>query len=249
MNRIIKRAAEWLLVAFLSLLLPGLGSAETIIDDFTTPSAPFGSAFFGHAIYDQPISGAGIATSRDLSGQAVPLSAIARPPAQITGGELVMTNVPGSFVTMFVVYDAHGDGMAGAVPTMPGGPYDLSAMTEFRIDVSNLTGSLEWFVFAVDSFGSGAGSGVNIPLVNGVNAISASAGNFHFVDFSSIATLHFGIANYSNASASANLDNFRIDLDLVPEPSSAVLLCLGFGGALMRRDKSRRGIAKPQAAL
>jgi hypothetical protein len=151
-----------------------------------------------------------------------------------------MTNVPGAQVTMFVVYDAHGDGSPGVAITMPGGPYDLSAMTEFRIDVSNLTGSLEWFVFAFDSFGSGAGSGVNIPLTNGVNAISASAGNFHFVDFSSIATLHFGIANYSNAPASANLDNFRIDMDLVPEPSSVVLLFVGFGGAVMKRARLRR---------
>jgi hypothetical protein len=223
-------------------VLLSVSQAETIIDDFTTPSAPFGSALFGHAIYDQSISGAGIATSRDLGGQAVPTSAIATPPAQIMGGELVMTNVPGSLVTMFVVYDAHGDGGAGVMPTMPGGPYDLSAMTEFRIDVRNLTGSLEWFVFAFDSFGTGAGSGVNIPLVNGMNAIPVTAGNFHFVNFSSIATLHFGIANHSNAPASANLDNFRIDMDLVPEPSSAMLLLVGLGGAVMKRsrDKSRR---------
>jgi hypothetical protein len=229
------------LLAILCLsTLAGIVRAETIIDDFTTPSAPFGSSAFGHAIYDQSISGAGIATSRDLSGQAFPMSAISTPPAHITGGELVMTNVPGAFVTMFVVYDAHGDGMAGAMPTMPGGPYDLSAMTEFRIDVNNLTGSLEWFVFAVDSFGSGAGSGMNVPLVNGVNAIPVTAGNFHFVDFSSIATLHFGIANYSNAPASANLDNFRIDMDFVPEPSSTVLLFVGFGGAVMKRARLRR---------
>jgi hypothetical protein len=229
------------LLAILCLsTLAGIARAETIIDDFSTPAAPFGSAFYGHAHYDQTISGAGIATSRDLSGQAIPITGISTPPAQITGGELVMTNVPGAQVTMFVVYDAHGDGSPGVAITMPGGPYDLSAMTEFRIDVSNLTGSLEWFVFAFDSFGSGAGSGVNIPLTNGVNAISASAGNFHFVDFSSIATLHFGIANYSNAPASANLDNFRIDMDLVPEPSSVVLLFVGFGGAVMKRARLRR---------
>jgi hypothetical protein len=214
--------------------------AETIIDDFTTPAAPFGSPFYGHAIYDQSISGAGIATSRDLSGQAIPIAGIAIPPAQITGGELVLTNVLGAQVTMFVVYDAHGDGLQAVMPTMPGGPYDLSAVTEFRIDASNLIGSLEWFVYAFDSFGSGSGSGASIPLVNGVNVIPVTAGNFQYVDFSSVATLHFGISNYSNALASGSFDNFRIDMDLVPEPASAVLLFLGFGAGLLKRDKSRR---------
>jgi len=209
----------------------GLSNAETLIDDFTTPTSPFGDAGDGDAVWDQPIAGAGFATSRDAHSQLVVDGDL---PGQVTGGQLVITDLLPTFsqATLFMVYDAAGDASTPAVQTMPGGPFDMSTVTEFRIDASELEGDLSWF-FAIGWGGGGAGS-FAFPLSNGVNAIpttSISSG----VDFADVRTVHFGVINASETTpGSVKLDNFRVDASNVPEPSSVALLCLG-GLAWSRR--------------
>lgn len=206
--------------------------AETIIDDFSTPHPAFGDVNSGNAVFDVVISGAGIATSRDGLGQSWPPGAMALP-GSVAGGVFHVTQLGGPSHSLFLQYDAHGDGVGGAMPTMPGGPYDVTGLTEFRIDVSGLSGSLYWYVAVGDALGSASGSPA-ISLVNGVNTLPVWS-NLAYIDLTSLSSLQLGIINYSNAPSSVDIHNFRMDVTLVPEPASLGLLVCGFAPAVLRR--------------
>lgn len=195
--------------------------AAMLVDDFSTPHAPFGDAFDGEAVWDVPISGAGLASSRDGHSQLVVDGTL---PGEVTAGQLVVTDLlsSSSQATLFMVYDAAGDATTSAVQTMPGGPFDLTGVTEFRIDASDLVGELTWF-FAI-GWGSGSAGSSTFSLANGVNAIPTTA-IYSGVDFSDVRTIHFGVTNASETPGSVKLDNFRFQL--VPEPTSLALLAVG----------------------
>lgn len=182
--------------------------AETLIDDFSTPNSAFGNRDTGEGLYDVPFNGAGFARSRDMDTLYTPAGSL---PAEVDAGQLVITDLAGSGSTaaVYVIYDSV-DGSALLGQPMPGGPVDLSRVTEFRIDASGVTGDMYW-AFGI-AYWSGSSFVNSVPLVNGINAIPASAINA-FADYTNVHAIFLAVVNRTPGTpGSATLDDFRIDL-------------------------------------